>query len=423
MPPPLRGTVQVVSDKSLTHRGLLLGALARGRTTLSDPNRGEDCRSTLRAVEALGATVTQDAGRWVVDGGTLREAEDVIDCGNAGTAIRLLAGLLAPLPFFSILTGDASLRRRPMERIARPLGAMGARIEGRSGLRAPLAIRGGELHGIDYESPVASAQVKSAVLLAGLGLRHGAVRLREPARSRDHTERLLRYCGVPVEQKEEWIELAAGVTVQPCAWRVPGDISAAAFLLVAACITPGSRVTVRGVGLNPTRTGALDALRRMGARITVEEAVEAGPEPAGDVTAQAGPLRPLVVEAAEVPRLIDEIPVLAVAAAMAEGESRFTGIAELRVKESDRIGATLEMLRALGIEAEGGQDFLVVRGRGRIAGGRVESRADHRIAMAAQVAGCAAETPVEVDSLAMVSTSDPDFAPRLARLQGGGAGG
>lgn len=420
MSSPLCGTVRVVPDKSITHRGVLLGARSRGRTVLQDPNPGDDCRATLRAVAGLGVETRIEGDRWILDGGSLRESEDVIDCGNAGTAMRLLAGLLAPFPFLSILTGDASLRRRPMERIARPLLAMGARIEGRDGMRAPLAIRGGELRPIDWTSPVPSAQVKSAVLLAGLGLRAGRVRVSEPVPSRDHTERLLRWCGVPVAREGDWIVLPAGVEPEPRSWRVPGDISAAVFLLVAASITPGSRVTVRGVGLNPTRTGALDALRRMGARLEVETDEETGPEPIGSVKAVAGPLRPLVIEGAEVPRLIDEIPVLAVAAAMAEGESRFSGLAELRVKESDRIAATSAMLRALGVEVEEGADDLAVRGTGRLRGGTVLSRDDHRIAMAALVAGCAAEGAVEVDSLRMVSTSDPDFLPRLESLRRGG---
>jgi len=417
--PPLRGTVRVVPDKSLTHRGVLLGALAEGRTVLEDPNPGADCRATLAAVRALGAGVSEAApGRWTIDGGRLAEPEDILDLGNSGTGLRLLAGLLAARPVFAVLTGDRSLRRRPMERIVRPLVAMGASIEAREGVRAPLAVRGGRLRGIDHESPVASAQVKSALLLAGLGLAHGRLRLREAARSRDHTERLFRWSGVALGEEDGWLVLPAGERPQPRSWRVPGDLSAAMFPLVAAAITPGSRVVVAGVGLNPTRTGGLEALRRMGARIAVSEDPIEGPEPVGTVTVEHGPLRPLEVGGAEVPRLIDEIPVLAVAAACADGTSAFRDVAELRVKESDRLHGVCDLLRALGVRVEEGTDYFLVHGAGRLAGARVAARDDHRIAMAALVAGCAAEGPVEVDSQEMIATSDPGFHGMLAHLKG-----
>jgi 3-phosphoshikimate 1-carboxyvinyltransferase len=420
---PLRGAIEVVPDKSLTHRGVILGAIAEGRTVLRNPNPGEDCRATLRAVEALGAGVRRESDAWVLEGGRsrIREPEDVLDLGNSGTGIRLLTGFLSAFPFLSVLTGDSSLRGRPMGKTVEPLRTMGARIDAREGVRAPLVVRGGGLHGITLTLAVASAQVKSAVLLAGLGLEEGWVEIREPVRSRDHTERLLRWLGAPLRHEGETIRLEAPSHPAAREWAVPGDISAAVFFLVAAAITPGSRVTVKGVGLNPTRTGALDALERMGARLTIAPSPDAGPEPVGEITAEAGGLSPVTIGGAEVPRLIDEVPVLAVAAACAQGTTRFQDVRQLRYKESDRIRSTCAMLRSFGVEVEEEPDGFAVHGTGRIAGGEVEAQGDHRIAMAACVAGCAAEGEVRVDSMRMVSTSDPGFEERLERLRRGDA--
>jgi 3-phosphoshikimate 1-carboxyvinyltransferase len=428
MNPPLLGTVRVVPDKSITHRGVLLAALAKGRSVVHDPNPGADCAATLRAVEALGVNVRREPACWILEGDGLREPADVLDLGNSGTGLRLLAGVLAGHPFFAVLTGDRSLRGRPMERIIRPLEAMGATIGSRAGMRAPLAVRGAIARGLDFDNTTASAQVKSAILLAGLGLREGVVRVRESRPSRDHTERMLAWMGAPLRIDEDAtpgnralgkiVTLQAGARLTGREWRVPGDISAALFPLVAAAITPGSRVTVEGVGLNPTRTGALDVLRRMGARLEISLDAEAGPEPTGSITVEHGPLRAVEVGGDEVPRLIDEVPVLAVAAACADGWSRFADVGELRVKESDRVRSTCALLRVLGVETdEEPAGFRVHGGRG-LRGGRVEAQDDHRIAMSALVAGCAAEGDVSVDSLAMVDTSDPGFMERLAMLRG-----
>jgi 3-phosphoshikimate 1-carboxyvinyltransferase len=455
---PLLGTVRVVPDKSITHRGVLLAALARGRSVVHDPNPGADCAATLRAVEALGVTVCRPSGCWVIEADGLHEPGDILDLGNSGTGLRLLAGVLAAHPFFAVLTGDRSLRSRPMERIIRPLEAMGAHIDAREGMRAPLAVRGAVPRGLDFENSTGSAQVKSAVLLAGLGLREGSVRVRERWPSRDHTERMLAWMGAPVHASQVasgdpgvrtssgprsldrenhdppghgqdsrgqgngddfyTVRLDAGAELVGREWRVPGDISAALFPLVAAAITPGSRVTVEGIGLNPTRTGALDVLQRMGARLEIRPDPDAGPEPTGSVTIEYGPLRAVEVGGGEVPRLIDEVPVLAVAAACADGVSHFAGVGELRVKESDRVRSTCFLLRALGVEVdEEPEGFFVHGGRG-LHGGHVESHDDHRIAMSALVAGCAADGEVSVDSLAMVDTSDPGFLARLALLRG-----
>jgi 3-phosphoshikimate 1-carboxyvinyltransferase len=399
----------------------LLAACSEGATRLSDPNPGLDCRATLSAVEALGVPVRREDTVWILEGRPreLREPESVLDLGNSGTGIRLLCGLLAARPFFSVLTGDESLRRRPMGRVIAPLRAMGANIRSREGERAPLAVGGGSLRGIDYTLPMASAQVKSALLLAGLGLSSGEVRLREPMVSRDHTERLLQWLGAPLRIEEGEVRLTAGARLTARDWSVPGDISAAMFFLTAAVISRGSEVTVEGVGLNPTRTGALDVLARMGARLEIASDAAAGPEPVGSVTARSGVLHGTTVTAEEVPRMIDEVPVLAVAAACALGVTRFEGVKELRYKESDRIRSTCEMLRTLGVEVDEEAEAFTVAGRGSLRGGRVRSHEDHRISMAALVAGCAAEDSVEVDSVRMVATSDPGFLDSLARLKRG----
>lgn len=420
----LRGRVRVVPDKSMTHRGVLLAALAEGTTTLGDPNRGADCRATLDAVAALGVPARDEGISWRIEGGRekLRAATGPLDLGNSGTGLRLLAGLVAGLPFRTTLTGDPSLRSRPMARVLDPLRRMGARIEAAEGSRAPLTIEGGGLRGIEHDSPVASAQVKSCLLLAGLSLERGEVRLREPSPSRDHTERLLRRLGADLEKHDgTWI-LTAPNRLRARDWSVPGDLSAAAFFLVAASITPGSRIVIERVGINPTRTGALDALLRMGARIAISpDPGGDDPEPTASLEVTASPLRATTIAGAEIPRLIDEIPVLAVAAAVAEGTTHFRDAGELRVKESDRIRSTCGLLRALGVEVEEGPDSFSVRGRGWLDGGRVESRGDHRVTMAALVAGCASRAPVEVDSLAAIATSDPGFPARLESLKGGEA--
>jgi len=295
---------------------------------------------------------------------------------------------------------------------------MGARIDGRAGMRPPLVIQGGRLRGIDWTPEVASAQVKSAILLAGLFLEEGSVTVNEPAPSRDHTERLLEWLGAPLQRDAASVRLRAGSLLEARDWEVPGDISAAAFLLVGAAIAPESRVTVERVGINPSRAGALEVLRRMGVRCEVREEPVAGPEPVGSITAESSEIHPVEVGGEEIPRLIDEVPVLAVAAACARGTSRFRDVGDLRHKESDRIRSTCSMLRSLGVEVEEENDAFLVHGNGKLRGGFVAAQGDHRIAMSALVAGCAAEGEVEVDSLEMVATSDPGFAARLGRLRG-----
>jgi 3-phosphoshikimate 1-carboxyvinyltransferase len=411
-----------IGDKSLTHRGLLLAALARGRSRLRHPNPGEDCAATARALGEVGAPCARTAGGWEIEGAArgLRDPESVLDLGNSGTGIRLLTGLLAGQRRTAILTGDDSLRRRPMGRIASPLRAMGATVGLREGDLPPIILSGeGDLRAIHHRLPVASAQVKSCLLLAGLGLREGTLVVEEPGPSRDHTERLLAWLGIDLERDGHTVRLPApAAPVAGFEWSVPGDPSAASFYLVAAAIVAGSEIRVDGVGLNPTRTGALDALVAMGAELAIAPATsgDPGPEPVGTITSRAGPLAGIELGGELVLRALDEIPILAVAAAFATGETWIRDAGELRVKESDRIASIAAMIRGLGGEVETTADTLRIVGSGRLRGGRVETHGDHRIAMSAIVAGCAAEGEVEIDDVAAIATSDPTFLDRMVQL-------
>ncbi len=415
---PLRGEVRVPGDKSISHRALLFSAMARGRSVIENLSDGEDVRSTWRCLSDLGVGVISAAGRVSVEGPGwrgLRQPKGELDCGNSGTTMRMLMGVLAGNAVEARLTGDQSLRRRPMERVAEPLRRMGAAIETTSGT-APLRVRGAALSGIDYVSPVASAQVKSAVLLAGL-LATGTTSVTEPALSRDHTERLLPLFGVVPRREGLKVTVAGGAPMDGARVVVPGDPSSAAFWAVAAAIVPESRLTIRGVGLNPTRTGFLDVLKAMGAAVRVTPAEGCGEEPVGDVTVEAAPLKAAVVEAREAPRLIDEAPILALAASQAEGESRFRGLSELRHKESDRLSGIARLLTALGGDAEVSGDDLIVRGRAALRGAQVDAQSDHRIAMTAMVAGLIAASPVRVTDADCARISYPGFAGQLESLR------
>jgi 3-phosphoshikimate 1-carboxyvinyltransferase len=423
----LAGTIGVPGDKSISHRVALLGALADGVTEVQGFLEGEDCLGTLRVVTALGAEVARKGpGHFVIQGAGLEgltEPPDVVDCGNSGTTARLLLGILAGQPFATVLTGDESLRRRPMERVMEPLARMGARVIGRrGGGRLPLAIAGTRpLHPIRHVSPVASAQVKSAVLLAGLWA-SGPVTVVEPARSRDHTERMLAAFGGDVRADGEAVTVTPGRRLAGRACRVPGDISSAAFFLVAGAAVPAGAVTVRGVGVNATRTGALEALEGMGARIRVA-ARETDGEPVADLTVAPGPLRGIELGGALVPRAIDEMPILAVAAACAEGPTVVRDAAELRVKESDRIRALASELGKMGAAIEERPDGFRVAGRSRASGApfraaRVSSWGDHRLAMALVVAGLLADGPTVVEDVDCIATSYPDFVAACRALAG-----
>jgi 3-phosphoshikimate 1-carboxyvinyltransferase len=405
----------VPGDKSISHRALLMAARAEGVSRLSGLSDGLDVGCTAKAVACFGATLTPQADALVVEGGSglLHEPATVIDVGNSGTGIRLLAGWAAALDGIAVLAGDASVSQRPMDRIAAPLRLMGAFVDGRDhGRLPPLVVRGGGLHGIDYRLPVASAQVKGAILLAALGA-EGSTTVREGTPTRSHTEEMLRLFGADVSTGDGWAQVHPG-PLRPVDMRVPGDPSQAAFWVVAACITPGSELTVEDVYVGPSRAGFVDVLRRMGADI---ELIDLDPPSAtASIRARHSPLVATDVAGPEVPGLIDEIPVLAVAAATAAGTTTFSGAAELRVKESDRVESTVSALRSLGIQSAGLPDGLVVEG-GRGApfrGGRVDSGGDHRIAMAAAVAALAAADPVTISGWESVATSYPRFEEDLA---------
>jgi 3-phosphoshikimate 1-carboxyvinyltransferase len=419
----LRGSARVPGDKSISHRSALLGAIAEGVTEVEGFLEAEDCLRTMTAIEALGAEVTKKGpGHYRIAGTGGRgftEPADVVDCGNSGTTARLLVGVLAAQPFHTVMTGDASLRRRPMGRVAEPLRRMGATIDGRAnGTRLPLSVRGAApVKAIEHVSPVASAQVKSAVLLAGLWA-DGPVTVREPAASRDHSERMLRTFGARVDAAAGSATITPG-GLRAASVRVPGDISSAAFLLIAGLLARDGQVTLDDVGVNPTRTGIVDVLRAMGAGLEMGEIP--GPrdtEPATRLTVTPGALRGTTIGGATIPRLIDEVPVLAVAALAAEGVTEVRDAAELRVKESDRIAALARELGAMGAAIEERPDGLVIRGPQRLRGARVTSGGDHRMAMALAVAGLGADGETLVDDVACIETSFPGFAATINTLAG-----
>ncbi len=417
---PLSGSLRIPGDKSISHRALMFGALAVGETSIRGLLEGEDVLATAAAMRALGAEVMRESdGTWRVAGrgvGGLVEPANVLDMGNSGTSARLITGILATHPIFSVLTGDASLRARPMRRVIAPLSATGARFSARAGGLLPMAIEGtGEALPLHYRLPVASAQVKSAVLLAGLNAR-GETLVEEPAPTRDHTENLLRHFGADVSVEAAGagrrIRLAGQPELRAADVVVPADPSSAAFPLVAALLVPGSVLRLAGVGLNPLRTGLLATLTEMGAKITVEHPRTEGGEPIGDLVVQQSALQGIDVPPDRAPTMIDEYPILAVAAASAAGITRMRGLAELRVKESDRLAATAAMLTANGAKVEIEGDDLLVHGTGRppSGGGLVATAMDHRIAMSALVLGLASEAPVTVDDTGFIDTSFPGFA-------------
>ncbi len=416
----LAGVARVPGDKSISHRALMLGALALGESRISGLLEGEDVLRTAAAMRALGALVAREEdGVWRVAGrgiGGLVEPDDVLDMGNSGTAARLLAGMLASHPVFAVMTGDASLRRRPMRRVITPLALCGARFAAREGGLMPLAIEGtGEALPITYRVPVASAQVKSAILLAGLNAR-GMTVVEEPEATRDHSENMLRHFGASVAVAESGrgrvIELQGQPELRAADIVVPGDPSSAAFPLVAALLVPGSSIRITGVGVNPLRTGLFATLDEMGAGIRIENRRISGGEPVGDLVVAHAPLTGVDVPPERAPSMIDEYPILAVAAAVARGTTRLRGLAELRVKESDRLAATAALLAANGVKAEIAGDDLIIEGAAGPApgGGVVATGMDHRIAMSALVLGMAAREPVTIDDAGFIDTSFPGFA-------------
>jgi 3-phosphoshikimate 1-carboxyvinyltransferase len=408
----LGGTVQVPGDKSISHRALMLGAIAQGTSHVEGFLASEDCLATLAALEALGVRIDRPAPDVVDVHGcgseALRAASKALDMGNAGTAMRLFMGLLAGQAFDSTLIGDASLMRRPMERVATPLRLMGARIDTAEG-RPPVQIRGGQaLKAIDYELPVASAQVKSAILLAALSA-DGRTHIREPAPTRDHTERMLTAFGAEVLRAERSIALQGGQPLRGTHIAVPGDFSSAAFFLVAGCLAAADGLTLNNVGVNPTRTGLIGLLEQMGADIRLHARSAVDAEPVADIEVRASPLKGIKVPESAVSLSIDEFPVFFIAAACAEGDTLVRGALELRVKESDRLAVMAEGLGHLGVEHELLPDGLWIRGSDGFAGGILESHGDHRIAMAFAVASLRARAPIEIRDVANVATSFPGF--------------
>ena len=416
----LHGEAAIPGDKSCSHRALILGAIAEGETRIAGLLESDDVLATARAVEALGVTIDRsDAGQWVVNGGAWNSPSTPVDCGNSGTAARLLAGAIAGMPGVSAaLTGDASLSARPMQRVTAPLERMGARIEG--GDRLPLTVHGGRLSGIDHRNVPASAQVKSAILLAGLGT-DAPVRVLEPVPSRDHSEIMLAMFGCPVDLDDTpdgWaVSLGTKRQLSGCNLSIGADPSSAAFPLVAAAIVPGSQVEAKGVIVNPLRTGLYEVLEAMGADIELtNERIQSG-EIVADIRLSHSGLRPCHVSAERVASMIDEIPALAVACAIADGESVIEGLEELRVKESDRLAGIVAGLTACGVATAVDGDSLRIFGRGSVrGGGRVITHGDHRIAMAFLTLGLASEKPVEVDGAAMIATSFPGFVDTMRFL-------
>lgn len=417
----LRGCIRVPGDKSISHRAIMFGALADGVTTVTGFLQGEDCLATLRAFRAMGVRIDgPDQGRVVVRGvglRGLRAPAGPLDMGNSGTSMRLMSGILAGQAFDTVLTGDASLSRRPMRRVTEPLARMGARIESAAQGTAPLRIRGGQrLTGIDYPLPVASAQVKSCLLLAGL-YAEGVTRVTEPAPTRDHTERMLEGFGYPLaRESDRTVAVTGGGRLTATDIDVPADISSAAFFLVGASLAPGSDLLLEHVGVNPTRTGVINILRLMGADVEILNPRLAGGEPVADLRVRHAPLRGVRIPETLVPLAIDEFPALFIAAACAEGETVLTGAEELRVKESDRIQVMADGLIALGIAAVPTPDGIVIQG-GALSGGTVDSHGDHRIAMSFAIAALRAAGPISIRDCANVNTSFPGFVA-LARSAG-----
>lgn len=420
----ISGEVTVPGDKSISHRSVILSAIAAGKSTIRGFLDSEDCRNTLQIVEQIGADVIRKAESIEISGcgGEFKAPGGVLDCGNSGTGMRLLAGLLAGQSFESILTGDESLNSRPMKRISDPLRLMGARVDLTGGTEtAPMTVQGGAVQGITYELPMASAQVKSCILLAGL-FAQGDTTVVEPKPTRDHTERMLIDAGADIEVDGLRVKLAEGgaAKMRACDWIVPGDFSSAAFWLVCAASRPGAQVHIRGVGLNPRRTALIDVLQRMGADIEVAEASGGLSEPMGDITVKGSSLSCTEIGGAEIPNLIDEIPVLAVAAALGRGRTVIRDAAELRVKESDRIAVMVECLSQAGVSVEETDDGMIVEGVGAVPGGvSIDSHGDHRVAMAMSIAGLCSDEGITVKDTDCILTSYPSFWEDLNKLAEG----
>ncbi len=417
----LKGELTVPGDKSISHRSIMLGAIANGVTTVRGFLRGEDNMSTIHAFRAMGVDIDDDGETLAIHGRGLhglQEPEDVMDCGNSGTTIRLVTGLLSGQSFFSVVTGDQYLRKRPMKRVVEPLTRMGARIYGRNqGSLAPLAINGGGLHAIEYTSPVSSAQIKSSIMLAGL-YADGETTVREPSLSRDHSERMFSLFGASLDRFDDGVTVRGGAELNAQEVTVPGDISSAAFFMVAALITPGSELLIRNVGVNPTRTGVLDILKEMGGNIELLDQRELSGEPVADILVRYSNLKGIAISGSVVPRAIDEFPVVCVAAACAEGVTSIRDAKELRVKETDRIAAMANNLRTLGVVITETDDGMDITGSEILSGGQVQSYGDHRIAMSLSVAALVSASEITIRDVDCVATSFPTFFQLLEKVKG-----
>jgi 3-phosphoshikimate 1-carboxyvinyltransferase len=415
----VRGEIVVPGDKSISHRSIMLGAIANGVTTVRGFLRGEDNMSTMHAFRAMGVEINDDGETIHITGRGLhglKEPGDVLDCGNSGTTIRLITGLLSGQSFFSVVTGDQYLRKRPMKRVVDPLSRMGARIAGRNGgTLAPLAINGGSLKGIDYQSPVSSAQIKSSIMLAGL-YAEGETSVSEPSLSRDHSERMFRHFGASLVRHDSGVTVRGGVELTAQEVTVPGDISSAAFFMVAALITPNSELLIKNVGVNPSRTGVIDILQAMGGNIQLLDEREVSGEPVADILVRSSRLKGILISGSVVPRAIDEFPAICVAATRAEGVTTIRDAKELRVKETDRITAMADNLRKFGISVTETEDGMDITGSEQLIGGTVDSCGDHRIAMSMSIAALVASSAITVTDIGCVATSFPTFFPLLEKV-------
>ncbi|MFS0822963.1 3-phosphoshikimate 1-carboxyvinyltransferase [Bacillus sp. 1P02SD] len=418
----LNGSIDIPGDKSISHRSIMLGAIAQGKTIVDNFLLGDDCLSTISCFEKLGVKITQEHNHIEIEGAGfvgLREPAEVLDTGNSGTTTRLMVGLLSGVPIHTCMIGDESIAKRPMKRVTEPLRQMGAKIDGREdGNFTPLAIRGGSLEGINYISPVASAQVKSSILLAGLNAT-GTTSVTEPHKSRDHTERMLRAFGCEVEEDGLIVKLKGGQKLTGTNIEVPGDISSAAFFLVAGAIVPNSRITLKNVGMNPTRTGIIDVLVNMGARLEIGNERIKNNEPIADLTIQTSELTGIEIGGDIIPRLIDEIPVIALLASQAKGKTVIKDAAELKVKETNRIDTVVGELSKLGAVIEPTDDGMIIYGdQKQLTGGEVHSHGDHRIGMMLAIAACIANDEMYLSDSESISVSYPSFFEHLNRLIG-----
>lgn len=415
----LNGVVTIPGDKSISHRAIMFGSLANGLTKVTNFLLGEDCLSTINCFRQLGVQIEINEKEVLVYGRGfegLKEPESVLDVGNSGTTSRLMMGILSGLPFHSVIVGDESISKRPMKRVTKPLSLMGAKIDGRvDATYTPISIRGGKLKGISYESPVASAQVKSSILLAGL-LAGGTTTVTEPEKSRDHTERMLKAFGCDLKIDGNKVSIEGGQKLVPSDVIVPGDISSAAFFLVAGSIVPDSEILLKNVGVNPTRTGILHVLERMGANITLENEVEVNGEPIADLRVKTAKLKATTIGGEEIPTCIDEIPILALAAAMADGETIIKDAEELRVKETDRIQTVVTELSKLGISIEATKDGMIIQGNSSLKGTTVETHGDHRMGMMLTIASLVADDETIIKNSDCIAVSYPNFNEQLHEL-------